>query len=116
MWESEQFRPGDYPHGLHDFGTFLSEHDLRFPDDPYWIDLPLRGGQILRSRDDPEVVGAIMGLADRDGRAYEVEFLDEHGNVTFSGRMNADMFHLAVFPIWEKRYMERRAKQSRFSA
>jgi hypothetical protein len=109
LWESEQFRRGNYRQGFL-FRTFLTERDLRFPDDTYWIDLPFRIGQIIRSRDYPEAVGVITGLADRNGRAYDVEFLGLDGHVTFSGRMKAGRFYPTAREVWKRRYQERRAK------
>ena len=50
----------------------------------------------------PSVVGVITGLADRDGRAYDVEFFDEYGETTYAGRLEADRFYPASV-VWERR-------------
>ena len=91
-----------------DYDSFLSEHGL-VGDDAFWIDLPLRVGQIIRLRSDPDTVGEITGLADRDGRAYDVEVIDSRGRTTYSGRMNAGTFYPAS-EVWQRRFHERRSK------
>lgn len=92
------------------FEAFCREHDLSYPADVFWIDLPRRVGEIIRLEGSPSVVGVITGLADRDGRAYDVEFLDEYGQTTYAGRLEADRFYPASV-VWERRYVERRAKR-----
>jgi hypothetical protein len=109
LWPSEQFRSANYPDRRHDFATFLAQHDLSVPDDVVWIDLPLGLGQIIRLRDDTTAVGVITGPADGDGRAYDVELLDERGQTTYAGQMKIGSFYVAS-AVWQRRYKERRAR------
>jgi hypothetical protein len=89
------------------------EDGRRYPEGVIWLDLLFGVGEILRLRGEPSVVGVITGLADRDGRAYDVEFLNERGETTYSGRMSADRFYKEGSEVWERRYRERLVKADR---
>lgn len=106
LWESAELRPDD---DTPVWPTFMREHDLSYPDDMVWVDLPHGVGEIIRSHEDVDAVGVVTGLADKDGRAYDVELLDWYGRTTYSGRMAAGTFR-AASEVWERRYHERRAR------
>ena len=108
VWESASRPIGESQQ--FDFGALCSQHDLSYPDDVFWIDLPREVGQVIRRVGQPSVVGVITGLAERDGRAYDVEFIDEYGTPTYAGRMRSDGFYVAGSDVWERRYLERRAR------
>jgi hypothetical protein len=108
LWDGERGSAHE-ARGLPGFEAFCRRHDLTFADDVFWIDLPHHVGQIIRMNGEPSAIGAITGLADRDGRAYDVELIDEHGRTTYSGRLRVDRIYPAG-EVWEKRYQQRRAR------
>lgn len=83
--------------------------DLSNARDIVWIDLPFKVDDVMRLEGHPSVVGVITGVADNDGRVYDVEFIDEYGALTHSGRIESDRIYPAS-EVWRRRYLERRAK------